>query len=441
MFKAQGLDVTIQNFGASGAKALQSLIGGSSDVVVGFYDHTVQMQAEGQDVRCVILLNKNPGIALAVRDDLAATIKDAKDLKGKNIGVTGPGSSTDFLLRYLLVRAGVKPEDVSIIGVGSGASAVAAMERKSIDAVMNYDPAITMLERRKLAHVMVDGRTSEGSRQAFGGPYPASCLYSTGAFIAKNPVTIQRLVNAFAQALTFIDKTPAAEIAAALPPEYGLGDPGLFAEVIGHSKPMFPAVGTFESEGPRARQGSAERVQRESPRRENPAGGTPTRTGSWRARRTSWWTCRRLEQSDCSAPTGLLEGRKLVQGIDHRRHEIVSAAMSGVVENLQSAGGPSLGQPPGGHQWCADIEASIDEHARDAVQLRGVPDQLVLLEKRGVPPIVSHEASEPQTKLGILVARIWSVTRARETWASSQAHHSRAARSRAIGSGPASIRA
>jgi NitT/TauT family transport system substrate-binding protein len=245
-FKAQGLDVTIQNFGAGGAKALQSLIGGSSDVVVGFYDHTVQMQAEGQDVRCVILLNRNPGIALAVRDDLSGEIKEAKDLKGRKIGITGPGSSTDFLLRYLLVRAGVKGDDVSIIGVGSGASVVAAMERKSIDAVMNYDPAITMLERRKLAHVMVDGRTSEGSLKAFGGPYPASCLYTTGAFIAKNPVTIQRLVNAFAAALTYIDKTPAAEIAAALPAEYGLGDPGLFTEVIGHSKPMFPTVGTFD---------------------------------------------------------------------------------------------------------------------------------------------------------------------------------------------------
>jgi NitT/TauT family transport system substrate-binding protein len=120
------------------------------------------------------------------------------------------------------------------------------MERKSIDAVMNYDPAITMLERRKLAHVMVDGRTSEGSAKAFGGPYPASCLYSTGAFIAKNPVTIQRLVNAFAEALVYIDKTPAAEIAAALPAEYGLGDPGLFTDVIGHSKPMFPVKGNFD---------------------------------------------------------------------------------------------------------------------------------------------------------------------------------------------------
>src|SRR5262249_21349133 len=62
-------------------------------------------------------------------------------------------------------------------------------------------------------------------------------------------------------------------------------------------------------------------------------------------------------------------------------------------------------------QWSTDIEASMDEHARDRVQLCGVPNQLVLLEKRSVPPIVSNEASEPQTKLGVLIARIWSVTR------------------------------
>ena len=37
--------------------------------------------------------------------------------------------------------------------------------------------------------------------------------------------------------------------------------------------------------------------------------------------------------------------------------------------------------------------------------------KVVLLEKRGVPPIVNDEVSEPQTKLGIVVARIWRVTR------------------------------
>ena len=68
-----------------------------------------------------------------------------------------------------------------------------------------------------------------------------------GGVSSRNPVTIQRLVNAFAEALVYIDKTPAADIAAALPAEYGLGDPGLFTDVIGHSKPMFPVKGTFEA--------------------------------------------------------------------------------------------------------------------------------------------------------------------------------------------------
>lgn len=119
-------------------------------------------------------------------------------------------------------------------------------------------------------------------------------------------------------------------------------------------------------------------------------------------------SCQRLEQLHYDR---LSEGRKLVQCIDHGRHEIVSATMSSIVENLQSAGRPSLGQPPSGNQWSTYIEPTMDEHARDPVQLCGVPNQLVLLEKCGVLPIVSNEASEPQTKLGILVARIWSVTR------------------------------
>src|SRR5262245_65193906 len=85
--------------------------------------------------------------------------------------------------------------------------------------------------------------------------------------------------------------------------------------------------------------------------------------------------------------------------------------MASVVEHLQPAGGPSLGQPPSGNQWSTYVEAAMDEHARDPVQLCGVPNQLVLLEKRGVLPIVSHEAGEPQTKLGILVAQTWCVIR------------------------------
>jgi len=190
-------------------------------VVVGFYDQHRADAGRGQDVRCVILLNRNPGIALAVRDDLSGTIRETKDLKGRKIGVTGPGSSTDFLLRYLLVRAGVKPEDVSIIGVGSSAAAVAALENKSIDAVMNYDRRSRCWNAQAGA---CDGRWTHVGRlgKAFGGSYPASCLYSTGAFIAEKSRHHPAAGERVRRSAVWIDKTPPAEIAAALPAEYGL---------------------------------------------------------------------------------------------------------------------------------------------------------------------------------------------------------------------------
>jgi len=53
-FKEQGLDVIIEDF-RGGAQSLQALVGGSVDVVTGAYEHTIRMQAKGQDIRAVIL--------------------------------------------------------------------------------------------------------------------------------------------------------------------------------------------------------------------------------------------------------------------------------------------------------------------------------------------------------------------------------------------------
>ena len=126
-FKEQGLNVSITDFGG-GAKSLQSLIGGSADVVTGAYEHTIRMQVKGQPIQAVIEMGRFPGIVLAVRKEKAAQVKSFKDLKGFKIGVTAPGSSTNFFVNALIAKEGLKPEDVSIIGVGTGLSAVAAMK-------------------------------------------------------------------------------------------------------------------------------------------------------------------------------------------------------------------------------------------------------------------------------------------------------------------------
>src|SRR5262245_62786857 len=64
-FKEQGLNVEINDF-KGGSQSLTALIGGSADVVTGAYEHTLRMQAKGQDIVAVIELGRYPGISLAV---------------------------------------------------------------------------------------------------------------------------------------------------------------------------------------------------------------------------------------------------------------------------------------------------------------------------------------------------------------------------------------
>src|ERR1700757_37619 len=176
-FKEQGLDIAINDF-RGGAQSLQALVGGSVDVVTGAYEHTIRMQAKGQDITAVIELGRFPGIAVGLRKDRAASYKSAADLKGAKIGVTAPGSSTNFFVMYLMAKAGLKPTDASYIGVGASASAVAAMKKGEIDALSNIDPMMTKLEQDADIKVVADSRTEEGTRAIFGGSHPAAALYA-----------------------------------------------------------------------------------------------------------------------------------------------------------------------------------------------------------------------------------------------------------------------
>src|SRR5215468_8922218 len=98
-FKEQGLEVTINDL-RGGAQSLQALVGGSVDVVTGAYEHTIRMQAKGQDIRAVIELGRFPGIVVGVRKD--KPYNGAADLKGMKIGVSAPGSSTNFFVMYMM---------------------------------------------------------------------------------------------------------------------------------------------------------------------------------------------------------------------------------------------------------------------------------------------------------------------------------------------------
>lgn len=247
-FKQEGLDVTLENFQAGGGKALQALVGGSVDVIVGFYDHTIQMQAQGKEIACVFLLNDVPGVLMGVRSDLADKVKGPADLKGLKVGITTPGSSTDMVARYYASKGGLGPRDANFIAVGSGAPGMVALEAKNVDALMYFDPVATMMARKGTAKILFDGRTAEGSREVFGGVYPTACLYSTKAFIDKNPETMQRLANAFLRTVRWIGSSSAEAVVDATPPAYKIGDRDLNIEVMKASGGLFSKTGLFDPE-------------------------------------------------------------------------------------------------------------------------------------------------------------------------------------------------
>jgi len=245
-YEAEGLDVTTENFSSGGSKVLQALVAGSTDIAVGFYDHTIQMQAQNKDVVAVALLARNSGLVLAAGKEATFDPARPDTIKGAKIGITAPGSSSDFFVRYYLDHHGLSAGDVSIIGVGSGASAVAALERGTVDLLANYDPAATLIEERGAGRIVIDARTDAGAETVYGGIYPTSVLYTTRQFLEQHPETVQKVVNATVRTLRWMDAHSAEEIYDKVPSDYVVGERASYVAAIAHAKTLFSPDGRFD---------------------------------------------------------------------------------------------------------------------------------------------------------------------------------------------------
>jgi NitT/TauT family transport system substrate-binding protein len=228
----------------------RATIRGSADVVAGAYEHTINMQAKGQPIVGVVELGRYPGFVLGLLAAKAPNYSGPADLKGLKIGVTAPGSSTHFMVRYLMAQAGLKDADAAFVGIGAGPTAVAAVRRGEIDAIVNVDPVISLLENERAIKVVADTRTLEGTRQVYGGSYPAAVLYVAPSYIKSNEAIVQALVTAFVRGLRWMTTHAAEDIAALMPAEYALGDKDNYVRSIKNSLPMFSPDGRFGGEGP-----------------------------------------------------------------------------------------------------------------------------------------------------------------------------------------------
>jgi len=248
-FKEQGLNVELLTV-PSGADAANELLVGAVQGVVGFYDHTLDLQAKGKIVESVVQFSQAPGEVELVSSRVADKIKTPADFKGKTLGVTGLGSSTHFLSQYLAASNGVNPTQVSYLGVGAGTTFIAAMKQGRIDAGMTTEPTVSRMLKTGDAKLLVDMRIPETTRKALGGLYPASCLYMQTTWVNSHKDEVQKLANALVKTLKYIHDHNAEEIAAKMPADYYAGDQALYIKALADGKAMFTADGRMPESGP-----------------------------------------------------------------------------------------------------------------------------------------------------------------------------------------------
>jgi NitT/TauT family transport system substrate-binding protein len=252
-YEQEGLNVAIADT-TGGSKALEALLGGSADVVTGFYDHTIQMAAEGKSIQAFVTMVRYPGAVAVLSPEGARKIHRLEDLKGATAGVTAPGSSSHFFLNFLLVKHGLSPSDLSVIGLGGGASRVMALERSKVDLGILFEPGVTQLLRRSPSSVILaDTRTREGVQEVYGtATYPSAVLYAAGSWLKQNPEPARRLARAIQRTLAWIQEHSPEQIMEKMPISFRGDTPAFYLEALRHSLPMFSPDGMMTREGAEA---------------------------------------------------------------------------------------------------------------------------------------------------------------------------------------------
>ena len=247
-FKDEGLNLRISDF-PGGTRSLEAVVGGSADVVSGAYEHTINMQARKQRFQAFVLAGAAPQITVGIAAPLAAKYHSPRDLKGLKVGVSAPGSSTNMVINYVLAKGGLKPTDVAIIGVGQGATVIAALEQGRVDVLSQTDPVMTILEKEGKIKIIAETRTPEGTEKLFGGPMPAASLYAPVEFVKKNPNTVQALTNAMVRGLKWMQEASPQQILSAVPEEYLLGNKAMYLFAFNNVRPAYSKDGYFSEAG------------------------------------------------------------------------------------------------------------------------------------------------------------------------------------------------
>ena len=226
-FALEGLTLEVTE-PPSAVRAQQLASTGAADMVCGWIENTLALQARGQPFNAFVLMGRAPQIAVGVSVKAMPEFKTIADLAGKKVGIVAPGTPSHTVAHAVLARGGLRLGDMSFVSVGTPISALAALRAGQIDAISYFDPLMTQLEQRGELRMVADTRTVRGTTLACGGDMPATCLFATPEFIQKNPATTQAATHAIVRALKWLQTAGVSDLMKTVPESYFAGDRALY---------------------------------------------------------------------------------------------------------------------------------------------------------------------------------------------------------------------
>ncbi len=248
-FRSEGLNVEFSDAG-SAQRALELVQEGAAEVCASTFDQVLMQLSRGQAYQAFVMQCRAPQVALGVSNRSLSHYRSAADLKGRRVGVADPGSLAGVLARLVLARAGLRPDEVMWVDIGPGA-AVSALRGGQLDALVQWEPAISILEQRAEVRIVADSRTLKGTADIFGGPMPATCLHAPTDFVQRHPATCQALAHAVVHALKWLQTAGPGDILKAVPEAYLLGDRALYLAAFSKVRESISPDGLMEPDAAR----------------------------------------------------------------------------------------------------------------------------------------------------------------------------------------------
>src|SRR3569833_1332640 len=213
-FERNGIDAEWVNVN-SGTRQAASILGGSADMTPMAFFHVIKARGEGADMVAIGDVFDVYGMTIALSNEAIARqgIKldmpideKVKRLAGLKIGISSPGSSTDALIRSVLLARGYDPDKtVSLVPFGAGSSILAAFEKKLTDGVVYVAPVPEIIEQKGLGKTVINPFKNEVP-ELVNVPFVVTA--TSRATLQKKPDLMRRAMKALAEAMDFAQKNP-----------------------------------------------------------------------------------------------------------------------------------------------------------------------------------------------------------------------------------------